>query len=112
MEGSSKIYYDFEGRAYIQDGCAIRYIDPPKPKKKGIFGRISDWWNGLDFNKQLWITCGLWAADGLLWGSLITSSVKDKQAEKLMDIAYDEGVKDGQMKTYQDLAMKVNQKKF
>lgn len=73
-------------------------------EKKGVLKKVNDWWDGLSFNTQLGITCGVWFIDGLLWGSLISDIKKVKQLKTAEASGAVKGYCLGQIDAYRDIA--------
>lgn len=74
-------------------------------KEKNPIKKLARWWDGLSFNTQVWITCGLWFADGLLWGSAISDIKNTKKANKAAIGAACSGYMMGQADAYKEMAM-------
>lgn len=79
-------------------------IEEKKQKKFRPIKKLNEWWDGLGFNKQLYITCGIWALDGVLWGKAISDVINEKKMKKSMEGAYILGKKDGNIEAYKEMA--------
>lgn len=76
-------------------------------KNRGIFQRINDWWDNLTPGKKVACVCATWFCAGLGWGSVITSYSDKGKTRKLMDISYDDGLRDGKLDAYKEMAVET-----
>lgn len=73
-------------------------------KKKNVFTKVKDWWQGLTNDQQWLCVVGLWTVDGLLWGSYLTTKKMSKQIIKAEQIGATKGYILGQMDAYKEMA--------
>ena len=73
-------------------------------KERNPVKKVINWWNGLSFSTQLWITCGVWFADGLLYGSAIANIKNNKKIKKAAEVGAAQGYMLGQVDAYKDIA--------
>lgn len=74
-------------------------------KKKSFVQKIKDKWNSLSEDEKDWTKItAIWTFDGLLWGTLITSIVKDAKTKKIAKNCAAAGYIQGQMDAYKEMA--------
>ena len=75
-------------------------------KKPNIFKRIKRWWKEdlTEDDRDIFKIAGIWCVDGALWGTLITSIVKDQKTKKVVNNAIVAGYQMGQVDAYKEMA--------
>ena len=73
-------------------------------KKPNVFKRAKNWWNSLTDDQRWLCVTGLWAFDGFLFGSLITTSCMEKKVNKAEQIGACKGYVIGQIDAYKEIA--------